>query len=146
MLADIIHSYVLNTMVLRIGLYIFLVLTVSFQLFNSTQQTESSSSTFLDFYNFCFIIPHIEHDFIFLPNHTSLFTFAVAAMTPPLTGFFMRAAGLGQLHKEIEKQKRKREMARYNGMRCLTLVACCQVPLSSHPPVNPMMTSFMPLC
>lgn len=28
-------------------------------------------------------------------------------MTPPLTGFFMRAAGLGKIHKEIEKQKRE---------------------------------------
>ena len=27
-------------------------------------------------------------------------------MTPPLTGFFMRAVGLGQMHKEIERQKR----------------------------------------
>ena len=57
----------------------------------------------------------------------------------------MRVAGLGQLHKEIEKQKRKREMAGYNGMCCLTLVACCQVSLSSHTLFNSMMTSFMPL-
>lgn len=36
-----------------------------------------------------------------------LIPFAVVAMTPPLTGFFMRVAGLGKIHKEIEEQKRE---------------------------------------
>ena len=38
-------------------------------------------------------------------------------MTPPLTGLFMRAAGLGQIHKEIEKRKREDKRVGYNGQR-----------------------------
>ena len=30
-------------------------------------------------------------------------------MTPPLTGFFMKAVGLGEAHKQIEAEKRARE-------------------------------------
>ncbi|KAF6228431.1 hypothetical protein HO133_008161 [Letharia lupina] len=54
------------------------------------------------------VIPpqHFEHDYIFLSGYTTLVTFAVIAMTPPLTGFFMRVAGLGDVHKEIERRKR----------------------------------------
>ena len=50
---------------------------------------------------------HSEHKSIFLPKHPNLISFSLATMTPPLTGFFMRAAGLGQIHKEIEKKKRE---------------------------------------
>lgn len=71
------------------------------------------------FYSLCFTTLHFEHDLYFLSNLTTLSTFVIIAMTPPLTGFFMRAAGLGQVHKEIEKQKREGGMVGYNGMCCL---------------------------
>ena len=51
-------------------------------------------------------------------------------MAPPLTGFFMKAVGLGEAHKQIEAEKRAREneadrrdFNRYR-MRSMCLVPC----------------------
>ena len=112
MLADITSSFVLNTKVERIEPFIFLVLTASPQLF-------SQHSKLIQVFQF--LTSYLTGLLQFLitslySSHTTLTISAVSAMTPPLTGFFMRAAGLGQMHKEIEKQKRERGMVGYSGM------------------------------
>ena len=66
---------------------------------------------FFFFYKFPFHLPYFEHDLTFLANRTIPAISTITTMAPPLTGFFMKAVGLGEAHKQIEAEKRERTNA-----------------------------------